>query len=85
MKRRIERGSVFVVGRRGFLGGGLVGGLVGGLCVAAGSFTSTSATTPVSAKYSRSGRARPAEPWANLREEVVPRDELGPSGDELAG
>ncbi len=84
MKRRIRaltRGSVFTLGRRAFLTGGVMGGLVGGLTVGLGL---------VIARGRRDGsgppgRARTADPWATLREDVVTPDELEPSGDDLAG
>lgn len=97
MKRRITRGSIFALGRRGFLGGALAGGL----CLVAargrrgwwgadggaegGADVGADVGSRASAAARRRGRVRAAKPWATLREEVISPDELEPSGDDLAG
>jgi len=83
MKRRVARG----LGRRGFLGAALAGGV--GVVAARGhregGGRGGAVASPGSAAARGRGRARAADPWAPLREEVISPDELEPSGRDLAG
>lgn len=80
MKRRIARG----LARRGFLAGALAGGLA--VVVARRRRgTARRGGSPPNPTGQGPGGARPAEPWAPLREDVISPDELVPSGRDLAG